>query len=323
MTPFCLCVGTFHIQLPAAHPLTCPSQAFHCVLCFVFILFLLSQTKCLVGVTCTRLHTVCYTTPIQSCSISLCVCSHLPVGRAVCNTAVKSSKNVKHCAVCEFSANVWGGYWWVFAPCSPVAPAAASSRGSRADVWPDRSEVVQRAVNSCCHKNIQTAINMISLPYSQSGSHFIYYWALCFGFLKPESIHHWGYTIHCYAMLFLYMPGKMHCLKFHTKCCCLKNFDLKGTMCKIMTKTAGEIAEIGRFLWVPGFNKKVHYTNILHTAKFCRQVLVNFYLWTIYCIIQHFIWHFLWKFCHRILLMWSPTHRLCCSFQFWCFSLPR
>lgn len=40
----------------------------------------------------------------------LCVCSHLPVGRTLGNTAVKSSKNVKHCRVCGFSANVSGRY---------------------------------------------------------------------------------------------------------------------------------------------------------------------------------------------------------------------
>lgn len=41
LTPFCLCVGTFHIQLTTAHPPTRPSRSFQSVLCFVFVLFLL------------------------------------------------------------------------------------------------------------------------------------------------------------------------------------------------------------------------------------------------------------------------------------------
>lgn len=45
-----------------------------------------------------------YTTPVQSHSLS--VCSHLPVGRAVHNRAIKSPKNVKHDSVCELSQHL-------------------------------------------------------------------------------------------------------------------------------------------------------------------------------------------------------------------------
>lgn len=53
----------------------------------------------------THRPTACYTTLIQSSSLS--VCSHLPVGRAAHNSAIKSLKNVKHRTVCEFLRRIF------------------------------------------------------------------------------------------------------------------------------------------------------------------------------------------------------------------------
>lgn len=101
--PLSACVSahsTFNSQ-PLTHSLVHLSLfALFTALCSLYPSF--SRTECLVVVT--HRPTACYTTPIQSCS--LCVCSHLPTGRTVHNSAVKSLENVKHCTVCEFSQHL-------------------------------------------------------------------------------------------------------------------------------------------------------------------------------------------------------------------------
>lgn len=98
LTPFCLCVGTFHIQLTTTHPLTHPSLSFQSVLCFVLILFLLFFLGFFAQSVSLSSH-VRHVMQLQFRTAALlCALTFLLV--KLCITAGgKSLKNATHCSV--------------------------------------------------------------------------------------------------------------------------------------------------------------------------------------------------------------------------------
>lgn len=141
LTPFCLCVGTFHIQLTTTHPLTHPSLSFQSVLCFVLILFLLFFLG-FFAQSVSLLSHVRHIMQLQFRTAALlCALTFLLV--KLCITAGgKSLKNAKHCSVMRIRWQEQTGV------SRPVCPAAAP--GQETEVWDGLSSCqVHNKVNSC------------------------------------------------------------------------------------------------------------------------------------------------------------------------------
>lgn len=138
--PLSACVSAH--STPSRSPTHSSSSVFNCFV-FFFLFFLSQAFRCLL----THQPATCYTTPVQACVLTfllagLCNTVWLGTCQTWCRVGIFATFVRR-----IFSNKLWGEC--VRAPCYPVTPAAASSRGCRAaesDPW---SDLIQKTFDSC------------------------------------------------------------------------------------------------------------------------------------------------------------------------------